>query len=106
MGCALGECPIIFKRHFKFAGNSISLRKEWACDYSAAAKFFDITYDEAKHLFSPSSQMTYEFGGEQLLGEATKEEVAKHILKFVEIKKLKNQISELYGKLNRVKESN
>lgn len=82
-GCAIGECPAIFP--------------EWKFDYSfpvfneatlpdpfvSAREFFCLDRLETYHLFHPGCQRPLKYGGKELRGFATKEQVAANIRAFV-----------------------
>jgi hypothetical protein len=86
-GCAIGECPILFKSLWKFDANGLpALRGKgpanlWP-EYSAEI-FFSLQHDECIHLFIPEEQATDRFGGCYLDEHATKKQVAKNIREFV-----------------------
>lgn len=88
-GCALGECPIVFPRHWKFSKQSTyyfypTLKScQFENAFSCAIKFFGIEYGAAAHLFDPNSQKPEEYGGKALGNDAAREEVARNILAFL-----------------------
>ncbi len=88
-GCAVGECPAVFPKDFKFksslSGVYIALKGSAVHNLNAAAVFFDLSDEEAQYLFMPGGAPW--FGNEYrnyLTGrKATAKQVAKHIRKFV-----------------------
>ena len=77
-GCAVGECPIIWPKQWKFDENNElpKLRTlEDPCPIDHAAEWFDLTLKEARRLFSPTPN--------GLRSKATKDEVAEEILALV-----------------------
>jgi len=93
MGCAIGECPIIF-RDWKFKlsskslglGKFIPIYKNYRKPHTSGEKFFGINTNEYRHLFIPSGQKTYWFGGKFLEKTATKKQVAANIEAFIKLK--------------------
>lgn len=57
--------------------------------------FFGLTKEEANHLFVPEFQDTYNYGGINLGDGATRKQVAKNILAFIEKKRslLKKEVA-------------
>jgi hypothetical protein len=91
-GCAMGECPLVFKRHWAFREPAFEgedhvypyLRNgssEWLTQ--DITKFFGISPNAADHLFHPRSQNVDVYGGEELYGNATAKDVAKQIRAFI-----------------------
>lgn len=89
-GCAIGECPVIFPKHWSFRSFGTSdwtrdrpvLRgKRFASlmenDYSleSAAIFFGVDYDTAGRMFTPELS--------RLSHGAKRKTVAKHLRKFI-----------------------
>lgn len=93
-GCALGECPILFPEDWIFGvwGPRLINLEDRSVIYSATV-FFDITTEEADHLFFPRNQDTTKYGGKELNRYATKEEVAANIRAFITVKENENQSS-------------
>ncbi len=91
-GCALGECPIVFPRQWKFDGDidngfdPVLRRTDCLDSFDNAETFFGINTSESLHLFSPYSQDPGLYGGESLDRDATKEQVANNILAFIKMK--------------------
>lgn len=93
LGCALGECPIVFPRQWKFDDtegcepNPI-LRKDTNSGDSFwdAEHFFGLNDNESGHLFAPGCQTVSKYGGKHLGNKATKIQVANNILAFLKIK--------------------
>lgn len=80
-GCALGECPIIFPKQWRFDSNSFpALRRGDASGYEAGAEFFGLNGVEVRSLFDPSDS--------GLGGKATRKQVAKRIRQFVAAKQI------------------
>ena len=78
-GCALGECPIVFPRHWKFEYGSVLLRGSsvnhhgfGVSGFNAAAKFFDVDYGHIYDLFMPHNS-----------GKNSRRDVARRIRRFV-----------------------
>lgn len=86
VGCALGECPVIFK-DWKFKGElKRPLYKDFSSIYTSAETFFNLTDGEYAHLFIPRCQQIYKFSGKKLNNNATKEQVAANIEAFIKLK--------------------
>ncbi len=86
VGCALGECPIVFPKSWKFGGYTKmlpGLKRGKLYTYEAAEKFFGVSGAASQHLFCPSAQNTQEFGGNDLDRNATRHQVAANIRAFV-----------------------
>jgi hypothetical protein len=88
VGCAIGECPAVFKQ-WTFRGNNICSAEPVLKDAKAfesplisGARFFGLKLVEARHLFYPHAQLGI-YGGTPLARKATKEEVAKNIRAFL-----------------------
>ena len=88
-GCALGECPFVFPRHWKFHKQHTNwfvpvTRETPEMDaFSCAQSFFGIDDREARHLFDPTCQNPEEYGGKYLSSSATRKQVARNILAFL-----------------------
>lgn len=93
-GCALGECPVVFPRSWKFEDGEPVTRGE---NYpnSSACGFFGINYEDAYHLFMPGSQekklLHPSRKGMELVGGSTAKEVSQNILHFVKLKKARSR---------------
>jgi hypothetical protein len=94
VGCAMGECPVLFRKHWKFSENeafgmfSPRLRKGSKHSVNGdTATFFGISIAAVCHLFHPNEQATGFFGGENLQEDATKKQVASNIRAFVKLAK-------------------
>ena len=89
-GCAIGECPFVFPKAWKFGASSIPTTEEFKddtfCASNSARAFFRIDSDECDHLFYPNCQDTIRYGGQILSYEATRQEVAANIYAFIEKK--------------------
>ncbi len=81
-GCAIGECPIVFKE-WKFDDNGTPVVGKSQTAESSGTKFFNISISEYEHLFYPFSQNVEMYGGNTLGYSATKEQVASNIRAFV-----------------------
>jgi len=93
-GCAIGELPIIFPEYWeftKFMAGAISikatpsLRSELGCSFnelSDKADFLGLTMLEFEDLFYPDP--AWDEDSNQLPETATRQEVAAHILAFIE----------------------
>ncbi len=86
-GCAIGECPIAFPEHWSFSPHGypvlskvLELGLNPSCLYSGA-EFFDLDSGEFFFLFDPTAPISR--GGSPLPPEATAQQVAEHIRKFV-----------------------
>jgi hypothetical protein len=88
-GCALGELPGCFPDLWEYRkiyermspclkGNTFSEVKNSEI-IQAASFFFDIPTDFARHLFTPTHQITHLYGGSFLDDDATASQVAQHI---------------------------
>jgi len=84
-GCAIGECPVIF-RQWKFNVIANPVLKNHGDPADSAMDFFDINSNECDHLFMPNEQICGMYGGEDLLGYSTREQVARNIYAFIKIK--------------------
>ena len=94
MGCAMGELPIIFSRIWIFTDDGrVRLKKDPRAFgiKLIVGNWFGIDGDEAGHLFFPEKQDTKNYGGKDLSGFATREQVAANIRAFLKLK-LKGKI--------------
>lgn len=85
LGCAMGECPIVFPRHFEFKENAVHFKQhapEVWFEYGIK-EFFGINWEEVNHLFYPTLQDTKKFGGRKLGNNAKRTSVARNIREFV-----------------------
>jgi len=90
IGCALGECPIIFKQwHFDYCNEPTLKGKEYTEE--SAEQFFHISWQEAKHLFYPNEQNPILYMGNNLGIRAKKEQVANNMLEFIKLKRNENR---------------
>lgn len=80
-GCAIGECPYVFPEDWIFDILPTLRDYSYLTVERASQKFFDLTRDEYYFIFTPSGPYNPEG---YLPKNATKEEVAAHIRKFVE----------------------
>jgi hypothetical protein len=89
-GCAIGECPAVFPRYWKFQADqfggflNIILNNDFSrYEFQAAQEFFKINEGEAEYLFNPGGAWWAERYKNHLSNNATAKQVAKHIRKFV-----------------------
>jgi hypothetical protein len=83
-GCAIGECPIVFKNQgWKFNQDGQPVHGSSREIRTSITKFFKITEREAQHLFFPLRQNPDKFGGEVLLWNASRRDVAHNIDIFI-----------------------
>ena len=85
-GCALGECPIIFKQWGFDINGDPYWKDEWEGVERSTMLFFDLTCEESQHLFYPGEQDTKLFGGKILHEDATRKQVTKNMFDFIKIK--------------------
>lgn len=82
MGCAIGECPIVFPRDWQFnAAAEPGLRNGGVHELYAAQDFFSIERDEASALFMPDWKRWWT--DSTLPVSATRKQVARSIRQFV-----------------------
>lgn len=96
-GCAVGELPVVFPRHFKYdkigeeAIAPVLKKDNDLIDFAAAEVFFDLEKDDVYGLFAPNSQQSlsnyYETLFKSLPAYATPKQVARNIRKFVKVKR-------------------
>lgn len=91
MGCAIGECPIVFPEFWAwradYSGDEFEPRlrgskNDWICDVE---KFFNVTAEERRHLFHPGEQIPDRFGGIYLKNKASSQQVANNIFEFINL---------------------
>ncbi len=93
LGCAVGECPIVFEKHWKFMRDgSVRLRTQkgsshfddWAMARRNAEAFFGLESGESAHLFQAACQKPDLYGGKMLgYGQAAREDVGMNIILFL-----------------------
>lgn len=90
LGCAMGEFPIIFPEDWKFnseGGVTLITESNETNDFIILSdqiqRYLDISEPAIDHLFFPFGQQTELYGGKKLNGEASKEDVANNIAKFI-----------------------
>ena len=85
-GCAIGECPGVFPRFWKFSlmGNPVLKNNLHNNTMYNIELFFGLELSAAQHLFVPGYQLPSAFGGKVLGDRATRKAVAKNIYKFLE----------------------
>lgn len=89
-GCALGELPFVFPRHFKFSDQGDLLRKTrdsglQSAVYDLAADFFGFTEEDTDcfhALFIPDCFIPWS-PGKTLTEKATRKQVARNIRRFL-----------------------
>ena len=81
MGCAIGECPVVWPDDWEFRPDPLLKGETWVG--GSGIKWFDVTCEELLHLFAPYFQRVTVYGGIPLGDDATKEEVAANIRAFV-----------------------
>lgn len=92
VGCAIGECPIVFPEHWRFVSGQPNLNRavdgsfNLIASFEAAKEFFNLTREEVSHLFAPKQQKASKFRGIRLGKLAKKEQVAANIEAFVKLK--------------------
>jgi hypothetical protein len=85
VGCAMGEMPALDDRFtFDTSGDLYFLNHH--VYVSAISKYFNISVEEAWHLFFPRLQNTFLYGGKDLESDATKEDVIFNIREFLKLK--------------------
>lgn len=83
-GCALGECPFVFKEWgFNYHGLPTVISLPDALTKECAQVWFNINQDAVEHLFYPDEQMAI-FGGSKLHDHSTRKQVARNILRFIQ----------------------
>lgn len=86
-GCAVGECPIVFPRQWKWDFDSDPiLRIGPRTAFRSAIVFFRLDEDQANHLFIPRRQNPSTYGGVVLEGDATRQQVVSNIRLFIKLK--------------------
>lgn len=88
-GCAIGECPIIFKKQWFFDDEGIPNVYGCSNSFSSAKEFFKLGYFEYITLFTPESESDdYSFNKvKRLTKKATPKQVAANIRRFIKYKK-------------------
>lgn len=86
-GCAIGECPIVFKRDWEFGPKGNPSLKGMRNLYAAKAGefYFGIDGFAFNHLFVPNLQRPDRYGGRRLGDKAKAPSVAKNILTFLKM---------------------
>ena len=84
-GCAMGECPVIFKQ-WEFNEVADPVLKGIDNSTESVVIFFGLNYNETDHLFYSHSQNIEKYGGRHLEEEATRKQVARNIRAFIKIK--------------------
>lgn len=96
VGCAIGETALLWKDHWIIEVSTPILRRTTTVDVDkelspidSAVIFFDISLDDATLLFMPCNGSPHYTGIRSLQTNATKEEVAYNIYKFIQWHKYK-----------------
>ncbi len=95
-GCAIGECPVVFPKAWKFGRAGLPLlvgTNRFADPFKEAEKFFVLSGEEVMHLFAAGEQQPKRFGGRRLGGRAKAASVAANIRAFVERKARKRRVA-------------
>lgn len=98
LGCALGECPIVFPKEWEFRAYIPCLKTGSTAAFESSRKFFGLCSEESGHLFAPWDQNTKDFGGRVLNQKASAEQVASNIYAFLKVKGFKSKQSEAVEK--------
>lgn len=100
-GCALGECPVVFPKSWRFLKGDtpffVRILPALPCEpkpltngrdrpFRSACRFFELSADEAEHLFYPNGQRPLRFGGRTLDQDATRKQVARNMRAFIKVK--------------------
>jgi len=91
-GCAMGECPAVFPKHWHFRaglfGNQEPALKErpFASVRASGRNFFGITQAQFAHLFIPGYQHPSLYSGKVLGERAKPSAVARNIREFIKQK--------------------
>jgi len=89
-GCAMGECPVVFPRHWEFLEYDVAIKGQPHSGFYSGAKFFGLSAEEHNHLFMPGYQNVESYGGRYLGVRAKRESVASNIRAFLKKKKVKS----------------
>lgn len=87
VGCAIGECPIVFPKDWCFSKYSepklrtINSSKQFI-EQLSGLKYFGLTLVEYYHIFIPNNH-SKKFGGRKLGKKATAKAVGNNILAFI-----------------------
>jgi hypothetical protein len=87
VGCAIGECPIVFPDEWRFNDQGFPVTGLHFNSTDSGKEFFRLSEEEYEHLFLPHHQDYDRFGGVDLNDHATKELVAANIRAFVALRK-------------------
>ena len=88
VGCAIGECPIVFPKYWCFSRNMKNPKLKtlgyygYSVSQSSGLEFFNLVIDEYSHLFMPNHQYK-KYGGRKLSENATSKMVGNNILAFI-----------------------
>lgn len=89
-GCALGECPILWPRYWKFTTTGVTrpqFQDSFFSEGDSAKEWFGLSEEESNHLFYPRGQQPEKFGGAgELPGSATRKQVAANMVAFIKKK--------------------
>jgi hypothetical protein len=102
-GCALGECPAVFKQ-WKFVKDQVVLKNSphGVHPFADARDFFGLDVDECEHLFNPDSQQPNIYGGKCLNDTASRIQVAANIRAFINLKKLELEKGKIEKKISKL----
>lgn len=91
-GCAIGECPYVFRHAWTFRDTTPRLFRSRAngilrnASFQDAESWFGLEREESTHLFNPNCQQPTLYGGRMLGDGAKKESVAANIRAFIKRK--------------------
>ena len=88
LGCALGECPVVFPEDWDFTDGQPCYKGE-AFHVHAAERFFEIPYWDAYAMFLPEEPRWWA-SGQELSEEAAALEVAESIEQYVAAVRARN----------------
>lgn len=84
-GCALTQCVGLFKDEgWKFNKRGLPVLNNESSSIKSAMIQFNITKEQAEHLFMPGKQKPHLYGGKVLDHSATQQDVARNIFAFYE----------------------
>jgi hypothetical protein len=92
-GCAIGECPTLWPRHWEMTIGPIlrDFQKGVCSIEESACWWFGIDEREFRHLFMPYGQEPRLYGGTHCHQDVTRYEVAANIRAFLEVKRRERQ---------------
>jgi hypothetical protein len=83
-GNAIGELPFIFPQEWSFTTDGVLNHRTISNRWDAMCAFFEIDFDTINFLFFPRNDSYDVVNGNWLGKDATKEQVAEHIRRFIE----------------------